>query len=107
MNVEYLQRILTSRVYDVVRETPLQSAPRLSKRLNNDVFFKREDLQPIFSFKLRCAYNRIAHLTADECARGVITASAGNHDEGVAFSARNRRVRTRIVMPVSTPTMTR
>jgi threonine dehydratase len=86
VNLEYLQRILTSRVYDVASETPLQPAPRLSARLGNEVFFKREDLQPIFSFKLRGAYNRMAHLTPEERERGVITASAGNHAQGVAFS---------------------
>ena len=82
-----LREILTSRVYDVARETPLDPAPRLSRRLGNDVLLKREDLQPVFSFKLRGAYNRIAHLTAAERARGVIAASAGNHAQGVAFSA--------------------
>ena len=74
-----LRRILTSRVYDVARETPLDLAPRLSARLGNRVHFKREDLQPVFSFKLRGAYNKIAHLTEQERARGIITASAGNH----------------------------
>lgn len=103
MNVEYLQRILTSRVYDVAHETPLQHAPRLSTRLGNQVYFKREDLQPIFSFKLRGAYNRMAHLTEQERQRGVITASAGNHAQGVAFSGQTLGVRTVIVMPVTTP----
>ena len=103
VDVEYVQRILTSRVYDVAHETPLQHASRLSTRLDNRVFFKREDLQPIFSFKLRGAYNRMAHLTAEERQRGVITASAGNHAQGVAFSGQNLGVRTVIVMPVTTP----
>lgn len=103
MNLEYLQRILTSRVYDVASETPLQPAPRLSARLGNEVFFKREDLQPIFSFKLRGAYNRMAHLTPEERERGVITASAGNHAQGVAFSGQRLGIRTVIVMPVTTP----
>ncbi|MGB9633539.1 MAG: pyridoxal-phosphate dependent enzyme, partial [Chloroflexaceae bacterium] len=103
MNIEYLQRILTSRVYDVAVETPLQLAPALSARLNNQVFFKREDLQPIFSFKLRGAYNRIAHLSPEERQRGVITASAGNHAQGVAFSAQRLGIRAVIVMPVTTP----
>ena len=103
VNVAYLQRILTSRVYDVAQETPLQHAPRLSARIANDVYFKREDLQPIFSFKLRGAYNRMAHLGADERARGVITASAGNHAQGVAFSGQKLGIRTVIVMPVTTP----
>lgn len=103
MNVEYLQRILTSRVYDVAIETPLQPAARLSARLGNEIFFKREDLQPIFSFKLRGAYNRMAHMTSEERERGVITASAGNHAQGVAFSGQRLGVRTVIVMPVTTP----
>lgn len=103
MNLIYLQRILTSRVYDVAIETPLQAAPRLSQRLNNEIFFKREDLQPIFSFKLRGAYNRMAQLTAEERARGVITASAGNHAQGVAYSGKVLGVRTVIVMPATTP----
>lgn len=103
MNVEYLQRILTSRVYDVAIETPLQPAPRLSARLGNEIFFKREDLQPIFSFKLRGAYNRMAKLSDEERARGVITASAGNHAQGVAFSGQRLGVRTTIVMPATTP----
>lgn len=105
MDIDYLQRILTSRVYDVVHETPVQLASRLSLRLGNDVYFKREDLQPIFSFKLRGAYNRMAHLTPAERARGVITASAGNHAQGVAFSGQKLGVRTMIVMPRTTPTI--
>ena len=103
MNHAYLQRILTSRVYDVAVETPLQPAPRLSARLGNSVLFKREDLQPIFSFKLRGAYNRMAHLSPEERSRGVITASAGNHAQGVAFSGQHLGVRSVIVMPVTTP----
>lgn len=105
VDIDYLQRILTSRVYDVVHETPVQLASRLSLRLGNDVYFKREDLQPIFSFKLRGAYNRMAHLTPAERARGVITASAGNHAQGVAFSGQKLGVRTMIVMPRTTPTI--
>lgn len=103
MDIAYLQRILTSRVYDVAVETPLQPAPRLSMRLKNTVLFKREDLQPIFSFKLRGAYNRMAHLSSDERQRGVITASAGNHAQGVAFAGQHLGVRAVIVMPVTTP----
>jgi threonine dehydratase len=98
-----LHDILTSRVYDVARETRLDAAPGLSRRLGNTVLLKREDLQPVFSFKLRGAYNRIAHLTADERARGIITASAGNHSQGVAFSARKLGLRAVIVMPQTTP----
>jgi threonine dehydratase len=102
---QLLQNVLTSRVYDVARETPLDSAPRLSARLGNEVLFKREDLQPVFSFKLRGAYNKIAHLSADERARGVIAASAGNHAQGVAYSARTLGLRALIVMPQTTPSI--
>ena len=98
-----LHDILTSRVYDVARETPLDPAPGLSRRLGHTVLLKREDLQPVFSFKLRGAYNKIAQLSPDECARGVITASAGNHSQGVAFSARKLGLRAVIVMPQTTP----
>jgi threonine dehydratase len=98
-----LREILTSRVYDVARETPLDPAPRLSHRLGNDVRLKREDAQPIFSFKIRGAYNRIARLTVEERARGVAAASAGNHAQGVAFSARRLGIRAVIVMPRTTP----
>ena len=100
---QMLRLILTSRVYDVCRETPLDAAPRLSARLGRAVLFKREDLQPVFSFKLRGAYNRIAHLTDAERARGVIAASAGNHAQGVAFSAQRLGIRALIVMPQTTP----
>ena len=98
-----LHDILTSRVYDVARETPLDAAARLSRRLGNSVLFKREDQQPVFSFKLRGAYNRIAHLTAAERSRGVVTASAGNHAQGVAYSARHLGLAAVIVMPRTTP----
>ena len=98
-----LRLILTSRVYDVARETPLDPAPRLSRRLGNDVLLKREDLQPVFSFKLRGAYNRIAQLSEADRARGVIAASAGNHAQGVAFSARHLGLSALIVMPQTTP----
>jgi threonine dehydratase len=100
---EYLERILKARVYDVAIESPLEPAARLSRRLGNRVLFKREDLQPVFSFKLRGAYNRIAHLTDAEAARGVICASAGNHAQGVALAAQRRGIRARIVMPRTTP----
>jgi len=95
--------ILTSRVYEVARETPLDPAPRLSARLGNEVLLKREDLQPTFSFKIRGAYNRIARLTEAERARGVIAASAGNHAQGVALSAKRLGIRAVIVMPRTTP----
>jgi threonine dehydratase len=100
---EMLRLILTSRVYDVCRETPLDPAPRLSRRLGAEILLKREDLQPVFSFKLRGAYNKIAHLAPDERARGVIAASAGNHAQGVAFSARRLGIHAVIVMPQTTP----
>ena len=90
-------------MYDVARETPVDVAPRLSRRLANEILLKREDLQPVFSFKLRGAYNRIAHLTEDERARGIITASAGNHSQGVAFSAKTLGLKATIVMPTTTP----
>ena len=98
-----LREILTSRVYEVARETPLDPAPRLSRRLDNVVLLKREDLQPIFSFKIRGAYNRIARLSDAERARGVIAASAGNHAQGVAYSAKRLGIRASIVMPQTTP----
>src|SRR5438874_11805089 len=98
-----LRLILTSRVYDVAHETPLEAAPRLSRRLRNDIRLKREDLQPVFSFKLRGAYNRIAHMTEAERERGVIAASAGNHAQGVAFAARHLGLHALIVMPQTTP----
>jgi threonine dehydratase len=98
-----LRDILTSRVYDVARETPLDLAPRLSRRFDNAVLLKREDLQPIFSFKIRGAYNRMSRLSADERARGAIAASAGNHAQGVAYSAGRLGIRAVIVMPRTTP----
>ena len=100
---EMLRLILTSRVYDVAQETPLDPAPRLSRRLGNEILLKREDLQPIFSYKLRGAYNKIAHLTPEERRRGVIAASAGNHAQGVAFAARHLGLDALIVMPQTTP----
>src|SRR6185503_13327208 len=99
----YIERILKARVYDVAVESPLEEAPRLSRRLGNKVVLKREDLQPVFSFKLRGAYNHIAHLSDMERARGVIAASAGNHAQGVAFAARHLGLRALIVMPQTTP----
>src|SRR5688572_13972397 len=98
-----LHDVLTSRVYDVARETPLDAAPRLSQRLDNEVLLKREDLQPVFSFKRRGAYNKIAHLSDRERARGVIAASAGHHAQGVAYSAQKLGLRAIIVMPQTTP----
>jgi len=98
-----LREILTSRVYEVAKETSLDPAPRLSTRLGNTVWLKREDQQPVFSFKIRGAYNRIARLSESERAVGVITASAGNHAQGVALSAKHLRIRAVIVMPKTTP----
>lgn len=98
-----LKLILTSRVYEAAVETPLEEAPALSQMLGCRVLLKREDLQPVFSFKLRGAYNKIAHLSDEERRRGVIAASAGNHAQGVAFSARRLGIRSTIVMPVTTP----
>ncbi len=100
---EYLERILKARVYDVAIESPLEEAPRLSRRLDNTVLLKREDLQPVFSFKLRGAYNKISRLSDTVAARGVICASAGNHAQGVALAARRRGIRAVIVMPQTTP----
>ena len=102
MSDEYLQRILKAKVYEVAIESPLDHAPRLSRRLGHEVRLKREDLQPVFSFKLRGAHNKIAQLGAS-AARGVITASAGNHAQGVALAAQRRKVRAVIVMPQTTP----
>src|SRR6187402_3792735 len=103
MSHDYLERILKARVYDVAIETPLEPARRLSRRIGNEVLFKREDLQPVFSFKVRGAYNKIAHLSETAAKRGVICASAGNHAQGVALAARRRGIPAVIVMPVTTP----
>ena len=102
---DYVRRILTSAVYDVAVETPLDRMVLLSTRLGADVLLKREDLQPVFSFKIRGAYNRISRLSEADRARGVICASAGNHAQGVALSARRLGVRAVIVMPTTTPTI--
>ncbi len=99
----YLERILKARVYDVAIQTPLELARGLSKRLGNRLYLKREDLQSVFSFKLRGAYNKMANLPAQTLKRGVITASAGNHAQGVALAAQKLRCRAVIVMPVTTP----
>jgi threonine dehydratase len=99
----YLKRILTARVYDVAIESPLELAPSLSARIGNNVLLKREDMQPVFSFKLRGAYNKMAQLTPEQLKRGVITASAGNHAQGVALSAHRMGCKAVIVMPTTTP----
>ena len=103
MDSKYLERILKARVYEVAIESPLDEAPRLSRRLGNRVLFKREDLQPVFSFKLRGAHNKISRLGPEAAARGVICASAGNHAQGVALAARRHGIRAVVVMPVTTP----
>ena len=100
---DYLKKILTARVYDVAIESALEPAKALSRRLHNTVLLKREDQQPVFSFKLRGAYNKMAHLSAEQLKKGVICASAGNHAQGVALSARRLGSRAVIVMPVTTP----
>ena len=100
---DYLERVLKARVYDVASESPLELAPALSKRLRNRLLIKREDLQPVFSFKLRGAYNKMAGLPRRRLARGVIAASAGNHAQGVALAAQRLGCRAVIVMPVTTP----
>lgn len=100
---DYLNRIDSARVYDVASETPLELAANLSARLGNRILMKREDLQPVFSFKLRGAYNKLSALPEDEVAKGVICGSAGNHAQGVALAARHRGVRAVIVMPQTTP----
>ncbi|MEZ5500830.1 MAG: threonine ammonia-lyase, biosynthetic [Steroidobacteraceae bacterium] len=102
---DYVERILKARVYDVAVESPLEKASRLSRRIGNTVLFKREDLQPVFSFKLRGAYNKIVALSEAAAARGVICASAGNHAQGVALAARRRGIKSLIVMPRTTPSI--
>jgi threonine dehydratase len=100
---DYLKKILTARVYDVAVESALEPARNLSERLHNTVLLKREDQQPVFSFKLRGAYNKMAHLTPEQLKKGVICASAGNHAQGVALSGRKLGTRAVIVMPTTTP----
>src|SRR3982751_3483193 len=100
---DYLERILTARVYDVAVESPIDVAEGLSARSGNRVLLKREDTQPVFSFKLRGAYNKMAGLPARALRRGVIAASAGNHAQGVALAAKRLGFRAAIVIPVTTP----
>src|SRR4051794_38119627 len=100
---DYLRRILNARVYDVAIETPLELAPRVSARIGGKLLLKREDLQPVFSFKLRGAYNKMVNLPAAALRRGVLAASSGNHAQGVALAARKLGCRALIVMPVTTP----
>jgi threonine dehydratase len=103
MTTDYKQKIEHSRVYDVAKVTPLEFQPNLSARINNRVLLKREDMQPVFSFKLRGAYNKMAHLPAEVLVKGVIAASAGNHAQGVALAAQKLHCRAVIVMPTTTP----
>jgi threonine dehydratase len=103
MTIDYLKKILTARVYDVATETPLELAPTLSQRFDNRIYFKREDMQSVFSFKVRGAYNKMANLSPAQLKRGVICASAGNHAQGVALSAARLGCRALIVMPTTTP----
>src|SRR5712672_4474003 len=103
MRNDYLERILRARVYDVAVETPLEVAPILSARLGNRVLLKREDMQPVFSFKCRGAYNKMANLPSAALARGVIASSAGNHAQGVALAAQKLGCAAVIVMPSTPP----
>ncbi len=103
MHPDYLEKVLNAQVYDVAIETPLELATNLSARVGNKIILKREDMQPVFSFKIRGAYNKIASLSAEKLKRGVICASAGNHAQGVAMSAAKVGCRAVIVMPTSTP----
>lgn len=103
MTIDYVKKILTARVYDVADETPLELAPTLSERFGNRIYFKREDMQSVFSFKLRGAYNKMANLPQAQLKRGVICASAGNHAQGVALAAGKLGCRALIVMPTTTP----
>jgi len=100
---DYLKRILNARVYDVAQETPLEFAPGLSRRMRNRLLIKREDMQPVFSFKLRGAYNKMVNLPRAALDRGVIAASAGNHAQGVALAAQKLGCAATIVMPITTP----
>ena len=103
MTIDYKHKIEHSKVYDVAKKTPLEFQPNLSARIHNRVLLKREDMQPVFSFKLRGAYNKMASLSSDVLKRGVIAASAGNHAQGVALAAKKLKCRAIIVMPTTTP----
>ena len=100
---KYLDLIAKSKVYDVAEKTPISFAANLSSKLKNDIFLKREDMQPIFSFKIRGAYNKIVNLTTQQKQRGVIAASAGNHAQGVANACKKLKIPCFIVMPVTAP----
>jgi len=103
MPANYIKQILGAKVYDIVEQTPIDYAPFLSSRIDNQVYIKREDLQPIHSFKIRGAYNHIAHLSEEQISKGVVAASAGNHAQGVAYAAQMLKVNATIVMPETTP----
>jgi threonine dehydratase len=102
---DYLPRILTSQVYDAAIETPLSYGAILSSSFNNSIYLKREDTQPVFSFKIRGAYNKISKLSSEARSSGVVTCSAGNHAQGVAMSASKLKINATIVMPLATPTI--
>ena len=103
MPQSYIKRILDARIYDLAIETPLDKAPLMGEKTGNNVLLKREDLQPVFSFKLRGAYNKLLQLSPELRSRGVIAASAGNHAQGLAYSAKHLNVPATIVMPQTTP----
>jgi threonine dehydratase len=105
IEIDYVQRIRDAAVYDVAVRSPLEFAPSLSARLGNRVWLKREDLQPVFSFKLRGAYNKLASMSDAELANGIICSSAGNHAQGVALAGKKRGIRAVIVMPITTPSI--
>ena len=100
---EYLKKILQAQVYEVAKETPLEKANNLSRKFKNNIFLKREDLQEVFSFKVRGAYNKMRNLSTEQLNNGVIASSAGNHAQGVALSAKKLNSKATIVMPVTTP----
>merc|ERR1719506_3227428 len=102
---EYVKMILNAKVYDVAKITDLHHAPKLSRKTGNRVLLKREDQQPVYSFKIRGAYNKIVRLTAEEKARGICACSAGNHAQGVAFSASALGISAKIFMPQTTPSI--
>ncbi|MDI9336064.1 MAG: threonine ammonia-lyase, biosynthetic [Gammaproteobacteria bacterium] len=99
----YLKKIITAKVYEVAKVTDLQKSIHLSDRWNNDIFYKREDQQEVFSFKIRGAYNKISQLSVDSCAQGVVCASAGNHAQGVAWATKKKGIQAYVVMPSTTP----
>ena len=100
---DYLKKILQAQVYEVAKKTPLEKAKNLSKTLNNNIYLKREDLQDVFSFKIRGAYNKMRQLSKSKLEKGVITSSAGNHAQGVALSALKLNCQATILMPITTP----